>query len=158
MSYYSSSYLQGFNAVLTDPVDSPDRRDEDQIREVELGLNPDLKSILMELCCDLKTTIVVLSGSNKFALDNVIPLSTTFLFTLLSCWCKCVCAFTELLWVQDVVGGREWDFFAFWNGKMENNNTRTLKCRLDWVHKGTQRELPSLPTSVCILLLFLVFQ
>ncbi|KAK1397575.1 hypothetical protein POM88_007438 [Heracleum sosnowskyi] len=60
--------LQGFNAVLTEPVDTPDRRGEDQIREVELKLNPDLKSTLMELCCDPKTT--VLSGSNKFVLDN----------------------------------------------------------------------------------------
>lgn len=71
--------------MLTKPVDTLDRRGEDQIREVELKLNPDLKSTLMELCCDPKTTIVVLSGSKKIVLDNVIPCQ--HLFYLLFAFC-----------------------------------------------------------------------
>ncbi|KAL8087902.1 hypothetical protein AgCh_037880 [Apium graveolens] len=58
--------ILGFNAVLTEPVDTPGGGGEDQI----LKLNPELKSTLMELCCDQKTTIVVLSGSSKLVLDN----------------------------------------------------------------------------------------
>ncbi|KAL1813016.1 hypothetical protein ACET3Z_023081 [Daucus carota] len=60
----------GFNAVLTEPVDSLNRRGEDPIGRLELRLNPDLKNTLMELCSDPKTTIVVLSGSNKLVLDG----------------------------------------------------------------------------------------
>lgn len=71
----SSLNLQGFNATLTEPVDTPGRRGGDQIREMELKLHPDLKEPLMELCRDPKTTIVVLSGSDRTVLDDVLPTS-----------------------------------------------------------------------------------
>ncbi|KAB2623534.1 alpha,alpha-trehalose-phosphate synthase 1-like [Pyrus ussuriensis x Pyrus communis] len=71
------SYLQannrliilGFNATLTESVDTPERRG-DQIKEMELKLHPELKETLSALCNDPTTTIVVLSGSERKVLDN----------------------------------------------------------------------------------------
>jgi len=79
--------LQGFNATLTEPADTPGRR-ADQIKEMELKLHPELKEALTALCSDRKTTIVVLSGSDRKTLDDVFSLfHINFLFTLL--W-KCL--------------------------------------------------------------------
>ncbi|KAK3198524.1 hypothetical protein Dsin_021939 [Dipteronia sinensis] len=61
--------ILGFNATLTEPVDTPGRRG-DQIKEMELKLHPDLKEPLTALCDDPKTTIVVLSGSDRNVLDD----------------------------------------------------------------------------------------
>ncbi|XXG86564.1 hypothetical protein AAC387_Pa11g1430 [Persea americana] len=61
--------ILGFNATLTEPVDTPGRR-SDQIKEMELKLHPDLKEPLAILCDDPKTTIVVLSGSDRQVLDD----------------------------------------------------------------------------------------
>lgn len=52
-------------------MDTPGRRG-DQIKEMELKLHPDLKDHLAILCDDPKTTIVVLSGSERHVLDDVI--------------------------------------------------------------------------------------
>ncbi|GAB4846615.1 threalose-6-phosphate phosphatase [Ancistrocladus abbreviatus] len=62
--------ILGFNATLTEPVDTPGRRGGDQIKEMELKLHPDLKEPLIALCNDPKTTIVVLSGSDRSVLDE----------------------------------------------------------------------------------------
>lgn len=64
--------LQGFNATLTEPVDTPGRRGGDQIKEMDLKLHLELKGPLTALCNDPKTTIVVLSGSNRSVLDHVL--------------------------------------------------------------------------------------
>ncbi|KAM7524934.1 hypothetical protein LguiA_014836 [Lonicera macranthoides] len=61
--------ILGFNATLTEPVDAPGRR-VDQFKEMEVKLHPDLKQPLKNLCNDPKTTIVVLSGSNREVLDK----------------------------------------------------------------------------------------
>ncbi|XVF18460.1 hypothetical protein REPUB_Repub11eG0023400 [Reevesia pubescens] len=61
--------ILGFNATLTEPVDSPGSRG-DQIKEMELKLHPELKEPLTALCNDPKTTVVVLSGSNSRVLDK----------------------------------------------------------------------------------------
>ncbi|CAN6443577.1 unnamed protein product [Victoria cruziana] len=61
--------ILGFNATLTSIVDSPARRGADQIKEMELTLHPDLKEPLTILCSDPRTTIVVLSGSDRNILD-----------------------------------------------------------------------------------------
>lgn len=61
---------QGFNATLTEPVDTPERRG-DQIKEMELKLHPDLIEPLTALCNDPNTTIVVLSGSDRKVLQKV---------------------------------------------------------------------------------------
>ncbi|KAL5992690.1 Trehalose-6-P synthase/phosphatase complex synthase subunit [Asimina triloba] len=61
--------ILGFNATLTEPVDMPGRRGADQIKEMEPKLHPDLKEPLAVLCNDPKTTIVVLSGSDRTVLD-----------------------------------------------------------------------------------------
>ena len=64
------SKTQGFNATLTEPVDTPGSRG-DQIKEMELKLHPELKEPLTALCNDPKTTVVVLSGSDSHVLDKV---------------------------------------------------------------------------------------
>lgn len=66
--------LQGFNATITEPVDALGRGG--QIRELELKLHPNLKDSLKKLSDDPKTTLVVLSGSDRNVLDKV--LSTKF--------------------------------------------------------------------------------
>lgn len=63
--------LQGFNSTLTEPVESSGRRGGDQIKEMELKLHPELKGSLATLCSDPKTTIIVLSGSDRSVLDDV---------------------------------------------------------------------------------------
>ncbi|KAK1268221.1 Alpha,alpha-trehalose-phosphate synthase [UDP-forming] 1 [Acorus gramineus] len=59
----------GFNATLTEVLDSPGRRGGDQIKEMDLKLHPELKESLTILCEDTKTTVVVLSGSERSTLD-----------------------------------------------------------------------------------------
>ncbi|KAH6837279.1 trehalose-6-phosphate synthase [Perilla frutescens var. hirtella] len=61
--------ILGFNAALTEPIDTPERRG-DQIKEMELKLHPALKEPLAMLCRDPNTTIVVLSGSERSVLDK----------------------------------------------------------------------------------------
>uniref|UniRef100_A0A7N0RB76 alpha,alpha-trehalose-phosphate synthase (UDP-forming) n=1 Tax=Kalanchoe fedtschenkoi TaxID=63787 RepID=A0A7N0RB76_KALFE len=62
--------ILGFNATLTEPVDSPGRRGGNQIKEMDLKLHPDLKEPLIALCRDSNTTTVVLSGSDRTVLDE----------------------------------------------------------------------------------------
>ncbi|CAI9087885.1 OLC1v1022074C1 [Oldenlandia corymbosa var. corymbosa] len=61
--------ILGFNATLTEPVDTPGRR-IDQFKEMELKLHPDLKEPLQRLCSDPKTVVVILSGSDRSVLDE----------------------------------------------------------------------------------------
>lgn len=65
-----ASEFQGFNSTLTEPVDIPGRRGG-QIKEMELKLHPDLKEPLKKLCDDPKTTVIILSGSDRGVLDDV---------------------------------------------------------------------------------------
>lgn len=69
--FHYTSILQGFNAALTEPVNALGRRGG-QIREMELKLHPELKEPLKKLCDDPKTTVVVLSGSDRSVLDDVL--------------------------------------------------------------------------------------
>nr|ADO16162.1 trehalose-6-phosphate synthase [Petunia x hybrida] len=62
--------ILGFNSTMTESVDTPGRRGGDQIREMELKLHPDLKEPLTAICNDPKTTVVVLSGSDRSVLDD----------------------------------------------------------------------------------------
>lgn len=64
--------FQGFNSTLTELMDTPGGRGGDQIKDMELKLHPELKGSLMALCNDPKTTIVVLSGSERSVLDDVL--------------------------------------------------------------------------------------
>ncbi|PIN22580.1 Alpha,alpha-trehalose-phosphate synthase (UDP-forming) [Handroanthus impetiginosus] len=61
--------ILGFNATLTEPVDTQGRR-IDQLKEMELKLHPDLKEPLKRLCDNPKTTIIILSGSDRNVLDE----------------------------------------------------------------------------------------
>lgn len=63
--------LQGFNATLTEVVESSGRRGGDQIKEMELKLHLGLRDPLTTLCNDPKTTVVILSGSDRSVLDDV---------------------------------------------------------------------------------------
>ncbi|XP_078431248.1 trehalose-6-phosphate synthase isoform X2 [Wolffia australiana] len=62
--------ILGFNATLTEPAEIPGRRGGDQIKEMELKLHPELKQPLSALCSDPKTTVVVVSGSERSVLDD----------------------------------------------------------------------------------------
>lgn len=62
--------ILGFNSTLTGSVESSGRRGGDQIKEMELKLHPELKGPLSILCDDPKTTVVVLSGSDRSVLDD----------------------------------------------------------------------------------------
>ena len=73
--------IQGFNSTLTEPVDTPERRG-DQIREMDLKLHPDLKEPLTAICNDPNTTVVILSGSDRTVLDDVLLASRFFLLML----------------------------------------------------------------------------
>ncbi|GMI82270.1 trehalose-6-phosphate synthase, TREHALOSE-6-PHOSPHATE SYNTHASE 1 [Hibiscus trionum] len=70
---YSQSYnrllILGFNATLTEPVETLGMKGS-QIKEMEPKLHPDLREPLKKLCADPKTTIVVLSGSDRSVLDD----------------------------------------------------------------------------------------
>ncbi|KAL2943374.1 Alpha alpha-trehalose-phosphate synthase [UDP-forming] 1 [Bienertia sinuspersici] len=61
---------QGFNATLTEAVDTPGTRGTDQVKDINFKLRPDLKGPLSVLCNDPKSTIVILSGSRRIDLDN----------------------------------------------------------------------------------------
>lgn len=56
---------------MTEPVGGNGRRGG-QIREMDVKLHPDLKEALKKLSDDPKTTIVVLSGSDRSVLDEVL--------------------------------------------------------------------------------------
>ncbi|KAL7596638.1 hypothetical protein Lser_V15G30034 [Lactuca serriola] len=62
--------ILGFNATLTDRVDTPNGCQGNQIREMDLKLHLDLKETLTRLCGDPKTTIIILSGSGRAILDE----------------------------------------------------------------------------------------
>ncbi|KAG0485014.1 hypothetical protein HPP92_009093 [Vanilla planifolia] len=62
--------ILGFNSTLTELVECSGRRGGDQIKEMELKLHPDLKGPLTTLCNDSKTTVIVLSGSDRSVLDD----------------------------------------------------------------------------------------
>ncbi|CAL9165986.1 unnamed protein product [Musa hybrid cultivar] len=62
--------ILGFNATLTESIESSGRRGGDQIKEMELKLHPELKAPLTTLCNDVLTTVVVLSGSDRSVLDD----------------------------------------------------------------------------------------
>ncbi|KAK4355345.1 hypothetical protein RND71_024316 [Anisodus tanguticus] len=69
---FSNNHLLilGFNSTLTESVDTPGRRGGEQIKEMELKLHPELKESLISICNDPKTTVVVLSGSDRNVLDD----------------------------------------------------------------------------------------
>ncbi|KAK3119874.1 hypothetical protein QOZ80_9AG0676870 [Eleusine coracana subsp. coracana] len=62
--------ILGFNSTLTEPVESSGRRRGDQIKKIELKLHLDLKGPLKALCDDERTTVIVISGSDKSVLDD----------------------------------------------------------------------------------------
>lgn len=56
--------IQGFYSTLTEPVGQTGY-------QIEERMHPELKQPLKELCSDPKTTVIVLSGSNKTVLEEV---------------------------------------------------------------------------------------
>ncbi|XP_017238149.1 alpha,alpha-trehalose-phosphate synthase [UDP-forming] 1 isoform X2 [Daucus carota subsp. sativus] len=61
--------ILGFYATLTEQLDAHGIR-IDQFKEMQLQLHPDLKDPLKKLCDDPRTTVVVLSGSDRSVLDE----------------------------------------------------------------------------------------
>ncbi|KAL3691596.1 hypothetical protein R1sor_005247 [Riccia sorocarpa] len=62
--------ILGFNSTMTAQVEAPRRRGPDQIKEMKLRLHPGLVDVLSVLCADSRSTIVVLSGSERTVLDE----------------------------------------------------------------------------------------
>ncbi|XP_021726939.1 alpha,alpha-trehalose-phosphate synthase [UDP-forming] 1-like [Chenopodium quinoa] len=62
--------ILGFNAALTEPINSSGRRGGDQVKDMNSKLNPELKGPLSVLCNDSNSTIVILSGSRRIDLFN----------------------------------------------------------------------------------------
>nr|ADD71944.1 trehalose-6-phosphate synthase [Selaginella pulvinata] len=62
--------ILGFNSALTAPVEAPRGRAPDQIREMKIRLHPNLEEVFNVLCSDPRTTIVILSGSERAVLDE----------------------------------------------------------------------------------------
>ncbi|KAJ7551871.1 hypothetical protein O6H91_06G033100 [Diphasiastrum complanatum] len=62
--------ILGFNATMTAQVEAPGRRGPDQIKEMKLRLHAGLKDAFNVLCMDPKTTMVILSGSERSVLDE----------------------------------------------------------------------------------------
>ncbi|XP_021773908.1 alpha,alpha-trehalose-phosphate synthase [UDP-forming] 1-like [Chenopodium quinoa] len=62
--------ILGFNAALTEAIDSSGRRGGDQVKDMNSKLNPELKGPLSVLCNDPNSTIVILSGSRRIDLVN----------------------------------------------------------------------------------------
>ncbi|XP_021726940.1 alpha,alpha-trehalose-phosphate synthase [UDP-forming] 1-like [Chenopodium quinoa] len=62
--------ILGFNAALTEAIDTPCRRGGDQVKDMNFKLHPELNGPLSVLCNDPKSTIVILSGSRRIDLDN----------------------------------------------------------------------------------------
>lgn len=65
--FITSQNVQGFYGTLTKPNKNQERKDEG----MNLELHPQLKERLKGLCSDPKTTVVVLSRSEKSVLDQV---------------------------------------------------------------------------------------
>ncbi|CAK7350328.1 unnamed protein product [Dovyalis caffra] len=61
--------MLGFNATLTEPSSTQGVRGG-HIRELQSKLHPELKETLKKLCDDQRTTIVILSGSDRAILDD----------------------------------------------------------------------------------------
>ncbi|KAE8804668.1 Alpha,alpha-trehalose-phosphate synthase [Hordeum vulgare] len=62
--------ILGFNATLTEQVQSFERRATDQNGNTTLKLNPGLKGSLKTLCDSEDTTVIVVSGHGKSVLDE----------------------------------------------------------------------------------------
>jgi trehalose 6-phosphate synthase/phosphatase len=63
--------VQGWTSTITAPTEAPRRRHPDQIKEMKVRLHPTARECLRVLCSDAHTTVVVLSGSDRQALDEV---------------------------------------------------------------------------------------
>ncbi|XP_024377190.1 alpha,alpha-trehalose-phosphate synthase [UDP-forming] 1 isoform X2 [Physcomitrium patens] len=59
----------GFNSTITATVEAPRR---DQIKESKLGLHPGIKECLGTLCSDPNTDVVILSGSKRDTLEELV--------------------------------------------------------------------------------------
>lgn len=111
-----------------------------QLKEIELKLHPDIKEPLKKLCDNPKTTIVVLSGSDRTVLDDV---HTFFLQSSCNCFSLgnyvfgLTTSYAELWPVQPVAGSRKWDIFTSHKGRMDDNHARKFIHGLGWECQGS---------------------
>lgn len=121
--HHCSSFFQGLNATLTEPVSSLGLRGCYN-RELKPRLHPELKEPLKKLCEDPNTTVVILSGSDRTVLDDVFlffQLPSSFL--PLAYYAQGLKASHADIWrIQSVVGSRKWDVFPPYNEWMADNN------------------------------------
>ena len=136
--------FQGFNATLTESVDTPGTRGGDQIKEMDLKLHPELKGPLATLCNDPKTTIVVLSGSRRDILDDVFHQS----FLLLR-----ICFWINGFFVECQLGVILWAKLGFLEVFLQSNlrhQIRTFPFKL-WVSVGIRSMVIKLCSNCCCL-------
>ncbi|KVI02135.1 Glycosyl transferase, family 20 [Cynara cardunculus var. scolymus] len=145
--------ILGFSATLTEPVDTPDRRGGDQIREMDLKLHPELKESLIKLCNDPQTTVVVLSGSDRTVLDDnfgeynmwLAAENGMFLRSTRGTWMTTMPEHSNMEWVDNVEFGRlqARDMLQhLWTGPISNasvdvvQGSRSVEVRAAGVTKG----------------------
>lgn len=139
--YFQSSnrlLILGFNATITEPVDTPGRRGRDQIKEMELKLHPDLRESLTALCSDPKTTIVVLSGSGRNVLDDnfgefnmwLAAENGMFLRSTKGEWMTTMPEHLNMEWVDSVK-----DVFEYFTDRTPRSHFETRETSLVWNYK-----------------------
>ncbi|XP_068642525.1 alpha,alpha-trehalose-phosphate synthase [UDP-forming] 1-like [Aristolochia californica] len=130
--------ILGFNATLTEPVESPGRRGGDQIKEMDFKLHPELKEPLEILCSDPKTTIVVLSGSDRSVLDenfghyNMWLAAENGMFLRLTKgeWMTTMPEHLNMDWVDSVK-----HVFEYFNERTPRSNVELRETSLVWNYK-----------------------
>ncbi|KAF8413646.1 hypothetical protein HHK36_001638 [Tetracentron sinense] len=130
--------ILGFNATLTEPVESPGRRGGDQIKELEPKLHPDLREPLKILCNDPKTTIVVLSGSDRSVLDDnfgdydmwLAAENGMFLRLTDGEWMTTMPEHLNLDWVDSIK-----DFFEYFRERTPRSHFEQRETSLVWNYK-----------------------
>lgn len=135
--------ILGFNATITEPVDTPGRRGRDQIKDMELKLHPDLRESLTALCSDPETTIVVLSGSGRSVLDDnfgeynmwLAAENGMFLRSTKGEWMTTMPEHLNMEWVDSVK-----HVFEYFTDRTPGSHFETRETSLVWNYKYTDIE------------------
>ncbi|KAK6917274.1 Glycosyl transferase, family 20 [Dillenia turbinata] len=129
--------ILGFNATLTDSGDYLGRK-SDQIKEMEFRLHPDLKQPLEKLCNDLKTTVMVISGSDRSILDNNFRRYNIWLAAENGMFLRC----TKEDWVTTIpeISNMEWvdsvkHVFEYFTERTPRSHFEVRQASLVWNYK-----------------------
>ncbi|XP_061372912.1 alpha,alpha-trehalose-phosphate synthase [UDP-forming] 1 isoform X3 [Gastrolobium bilobum] len=123
--------ILGFNGTLTEPVE----KKGDQYKEMELAVHPELKQPLTALCCDPKTTVVVLSGSKRTILDEVILENGMFLNPSKGEWMTTMPEQLNMEWVDSVK-----QVFEYFKERTPRSHFEEREASLVWNYKHADVE------------------